>query len=175
MRWMRQPSVTSTPWRRESTPLPPVLCSLTSLAPQSDELLSVGIDLVQYSNQPDAVAGSIREFVRTLAEAIVIVLAVSLVSLGLRTGLVVAVSIPLVLAATDPVAALAHGALTAASNRRGTGGGEGGVVAVGEAWDDGEGVKRDAALDDDDVVTAFVSRTDILRAVVSDPPLDLWS
>ena len=30
-------------------------------------------------------------------------------------------------------------------------------------------------VDDDDVVTAFVSRTDILRAVVSDPPLDLWS
>ena len=62
--------------------------------------LPVGIDLVQYSNQPDAVAGSIREFVRTLAEAIVIVLAVSLFSLGLRTGIVVALSIPLVLAAT---------------------------------------------------------------------------
>ncbi len=62
--------------------------------------LPVGIDLVTYSSQPRAVARSINEFVRTLAEAVVIVLAVSLFSLGLRTGIVVALSIPLVLAAT---------------------------------------------------------------------------
>src|SRR4029434_3436894 len=49
---------------------------------------------------PRAVARSVREFLRSLAEAVAIVLAVSLVSLGLRTGLVVAVSIPLVLAMT---------------------------------------------------------------------------
>ncbi len=29
-------------------------------------------------------------------------------------------------------------------------------------------------VDDDDRVTDFVSRADILRAVVGDPPLDLW-
>jgi multidrug efflux pump len=42
----------------------------------------------------------VGEFVRSLAEAVLIVLAVSLASLGLRTGVVVALSIPLVLAAT---------------------------------------------------------------------------
>ena len=47
---------------------------------------------------PRAVQRSVNEFLRSLAEAVLIVLAVSLVSLGLRTGLVVAVSIPLVLA-----------------------------------------------------------------------------
>jgi len=62
--------------------------------------LPVGVDLVSYSSQPQAVARSINEFVRTLAEAVIIVLAVSLFSLGLRTGIVVALSIPLVLAAT---------------------------------------------------------------------------
>ena len=49
---------------------------------------------------PHAVQRSVRQFVRSLTEAVLIVLAVSLVSLGLRTGLVVAVSIPLVLAIT---------------------------------------------------------------------------
>ena len=62
--------------------------------------LPVGVDLVSYSSQPEAVARSINEFVRTLAEAVIIVLAVSLFSLGLRTGIVVALSIPLVLATT---------------------------------------------------------------------------
>src|SRR5436309_7622190 len=49
---------------------------------------------------PKAVQRSVNQFVRSLAEAVIIVLVVSLLSLGLRTGLVVAVSIPLVLAAT---------------------------------------------------------------------------
>ena len=49
---------------------------------------------------PRAVQRSVNQFVRSLAEAVLIVLAVSLLSLGLRTGLVVAVSIPLVLAMT---------------------------------------------------------------------------
>ncbi len=62
--------------------------------------LPVGVDIVEVASMPVAVDRSIREFVRSLAEAVLIVLAVSLVSLGLRTGLVVAVSIPLVLAMT---------------------------------------------------------------------------
>ena len=52
------------------------------------------------TSQPQAVQRSVNEFVRSLAEAVIIVLAVSLLSLGLRTGIVVALSIPLVLAAT---------------------------------------------------------------------------
>jgi multidrug efflux pump len=62
--------------------------------------LPVGLDLQLISSQPRAVARSINEFVQTLAEAVIIVLVVSFFSLGLRTGIVVALSIPLVLAAT---------------------------------------------------------------------------
>ncbi|WP_269531273.1 efflux RND transporter permease subunit [Chitinimonas sp. BJYL2] len=62
--------------------------------------LPVGIEVHAISDQPKVVKNSINEFVRSLAEAVVIVLAVSFVSLGFRTGLVVALSIPLVLAMT---------------------------------------------------------------------------
>jgi multidrug efflux pump len=62
--------------------------------------LPVGLELAQVTSQPQAVQRSVNEFVRSLAEAVLIVLAVSLASLGLRTGLVVALAIPLVLAAT---------------------------------------------------------------------------
>ena len=62
--------------------------------------LPVGLDLHKVSDQPAAVSRSVGEFVRTLTEAVVIVLLVSFFSLGLRSGFVVAVSIPLVLAMT---------------------------------------------------------------------------
>lgn len=62
--------------------------------------LPVGIEVHQYSNQPQVVSRSVDEFMKTLLEAVVIVLAVSFFSLGFRTGLVVALSIPLVLAVT---------------------------------------------------------------------------
>ncbi|NJD26006.1 MAG: efflux RND transporter permease subunit [Betaproteobacteria bacterium] len=62
--------------------------------------LPVGVELSEAISQPDAVSRSISAFVRALAEAVAIVLLVTFASLGLRTGLVVALSIPLVLAAT---------------------------------------------------------------------------
>ena len=62
--------------------------------------LPLGLELHQVSNQPQVVEESIGEFVETLILAVVIVLAVSFASLGLRTGLVVAGCIPLVLAGT---------------------------------------------------------------------------
>jgi len=71
--------------------------------------LPVGIELDQVQNQPEAVERSVGEFVHVLIEAVVIVLGVSFVSLGLHTkplridvrpGLVVALTIPLVLAVT---------------------------------------------------------------------------
>jgi multidrug efflux pump len=62
--------------------------------------LPVGVEIAAVASMPRAVQRSINQFVRALAEAVIIVLAVSLLSLGLRTGLVVAVSIPLVLAIT---------------------------------------------------------------------------
>ncbi|WP_454832295.1 efflux RND transporter permease subunit [Pseudoxanthomonas wuyuanensis] len=62
--------------------------------------LPLGMELRKVSDQPHAVSESVGEFVKVLTEAVVIVLLVSFFSLGLRTGLVVAVSIPLVLAMT---------------------------------------------------------------------------
>ncbi|WP_374012316.1 efflux RND transporter permease subunit [Pseudoxanthomonas koreensis] len=62
--------------------------------------LPAGMELRKVSDQPQAVRDSVGEFVRVLSEAVTIVLLVSFFSLGLRTGLVVAVSIPLVLAMT---------------------------------------------------------------------------
>jgi multidrug efflux pump len=62
--------------------------------------LPVGIEVHQYSDQPAVVSRSVNEFMKVLGEAVVIVLAVSFFSLGFRTGLVVALSIPLVLAVT---------------------------------------------------------------------------
>jgi multidrug efflux pump len=63
-------------------------------------MLPVGLELARVNDQPRAVRDSIAEFTRSVAEAVIIVLAVSFFSLGARSGLVVALSIPLVLAAT---------------------------------------------------------------------------
>jgi multidrug efflux pump subunit AcrB len=62
--------------------------------------LPVGMTLDKVADQPTVVKRSIDEFMSTLAEAVIIVLVVSFLSLGWRTGLVVALSIPLVLAIT---------------------------------------------------------------------------
>ncbi len=79
--------------------------------------LPAGMRLVQVQDQPTAVAKSVNEFVAVLIEAVVIVLAVSVISLGfhrrqgstrwfnryyvdMRPGLVVGITIPLVLALT---------------------------------------------------------------------------
>ena len=78
--------------------------------------LPAGMELVQVQDQPSAVSRSVNEFVKVLVEAVLIVLAVSFISLGLhrreggtglrrylldvRPGLVVLITIPLVLAIT---------------------------------------------------------------------------
>jgi multidrug efflux pump len=63
--------------------------------------LPAGLKLVEVASMPRAVGHSIDDFVEAVAEAIGIVLVVSLISLGFRTGMVVVISIPLVLAATS--------------------------------------------------------------------------
>jgi len=63
--------------------------------------LPAGLKLTEVSSMPHAVARSIDDFVEAVAEAIGIVLIVSLLSLGARTGTVVVITIPLVLAATS--------------------------------------------------------------------------
>ena len=62
--------------------------------------LPMGLAVHAVSDQPRVVQESVHEFKKSLAEAVAIVLVVSFFSLGLRTGLVVALSIPLVLALT---------------------------------------------------------------------------
>jgi multidrug efflux pump len=59
--------------------------------------LPQGVELERVADQPTTVKDSVWEFERSLMEALAIVMAVSLVSLGLRTGLIVAISVPLVL------------------------------------------------------------------------------
>jgi multidrug efflux pump subunit AcrB len=60
--------------------------------------LPVGIEVNQIADQPHVVDDSVSEFFRVFAEALAIVLVVSFLSLGLRTGVIVALSVPLVLA-----------------------------------------------------------------------------
>lgn len=83
--------------------------ALQAQAQQIRAGLPVGIELRQVQDQPEAVSRSVGEFVKVLIEAVVIVLAVSFLSLGLHTrplrvdiwpGMVVGITIPLVLAIT---------------------------------------------------------------------------
>ena len=91
--------------------------SLKVATEQIARRLPAGISLVQVQDQPKAVATSVNEFVKVLMEAVVVVLAVSFVSLGVhrrqgqtrwwrryyidvRPGLVVGITIPLVLGVT---------------------------------------------------------------------------
>ena len=95
--------------------------SLRQLSDSLGKTLPAGITLVQIQDQPTAVATSVNEFVRVLIEAVVIVLAVSFISLGfhkrpaglngllpwwkryyidVRPGLVVGITIPMVLSVT---------------------------------------------------------------------------
>ncbi|WP_182188120.1 efflux RND transporter permease subunit [Pectinatus frisingensis] len=72
--------------------------NLSSLLNKIKSDIPLGLEINQVSDQPTVVKESIGEFVGTLREAVIIILAVSFLSLGLRTGLVVAGCIPLVLA-----------------------------------------------------------------------------
>ena len=60
--------------------------------------LPVGIEVTQIADQPHIVDESVSEFVKSFGEALAIVLVVGFLSLGWRTGIVVALSVPLVLA-----------------------------------------------------------------------------
>lgn len=62
--------------------------------------LMIGLELSTVTSQPKIVANSVNDFVKSLIEALVIVLGVSLLSLGWRSGIVVAITIPVVLATT---------------------------------------------------------------------------
>lgn len=69
------------------------------MASINDEI-PAGVDIGTISYQPAVVEESVTEFTRSFIEALVIVLVVSFLSLGVRTGIVVALSVPSVLALT---------------------------------------------------------------------------
>ncbi|RVA91749.1 efflux RND transporter permease subunit, partial [Mesorhizobium sp. M7A.F.Ca.CA.004.01.1.1] len=65
-----------------------------------EEALPYGVAVDQISDQPGVVTDAVAEFMHALGEALLIVLVVSFLSIGWRSGLVIAIAIPLVLAAT---------------------------------------------------------------------------
>ncbi|MGU9980779.1 efflux RND transporter permease subunit [Phreatobacter sp. HK31-P] len=69
--------------------------------------LPAGIEMGQIADQPHVVREAVSEFKTSFVEALAIVLFVSFVSLGLRTGVIVALSVPLVLAVVFTVMYLA--------------------------------------------------------------------
>ncbi|SPH23331.1 Swarming motility protein SwrC [Defluviimonas aquaemixtae] len=73
---------------------------LTAVIAEATAQLPVGIGIHQVADQPHVVDEAVGHFLQALLEAILIVLAVSFVSLGMRAGLVVTLTIPLVLAIT---------------------------------------------------------------------------
>jgi multidrug efflux pump len=70
---------------------------------QFAQTLPFGVSVEQISNQPEVVTEAVGEFTTALIEALVIVLVVSLISIGWRSGIVIAITIPLVLSATFAV------------------------------------------------------------------------
>jgi multidrug efflux pump subunit AcrB len=77
--------------------------NVTDAMERITENLPVGVEPVLIANQTVIVEHAVDEFMKALWEAIAIVLGVSLLSLGVRAGAVVALSIPLVLAAVFTV------------------------------------------------------------------------
>jgi multidrug efflux pump subunit AcrB len=73
--------------------------------------LPIGITMTHVASQPAVVTTAIRGFTTSLAQAVIIVLGVSFLALGVRAGLAVAVSIPLVLALTFLFMDITHIAL----------------------------------------------------------------
>ncbi len=74
--------------------------ALDAVIAQAQADLPVGIEIHQVANQPHVVDEAVGHFLQALLEAVLIVLAVSFISLGVRAGLVVTLTIPLVLAIT---------------------------------------------------------------------------
>lgn len=72
--------------------------ALTSQWQQIVKEIPAGVQINTIAFQPKVVEESVGEFLKSFIEALIIVLIVSFLSLGLRTGIVVALSVPLVLA-----------------------------------------------------------------------------
>lgn len=73
---------------------------LNKVIAEAQSELPIGIEIHQVADQPAVVDEAVGHFIKALVEAVLIVLAVSFISLGLRAGFVVTLTIPLVLAIT---------------------------------------------------------------------------
>lgn len=74
--------------------------ALEEVTHQAESELPLGVDINKVSDQPKVVEHAVSHFIKALVEAVAIVLAISFLSLGMRAGLVVAISIPLTLGIT---------------------------------------------------------------------------
>jgi multidrug efflux pump subunit AcrB len=74
--------------------------NLAKTIEQVKKELPAGLEIHQTVNQPEVVKTSINLFIKSLMEAVIIVLLVSFASLGARAGLIVAMCIPLVILIT---------------------------------------------------------------------------
>ena len=100
MRFMGQPGIGIAVAMKDGGDILKLGSTLEAEFHRLQKTLPLGMELRKVSDQPAAVKAGVGEFVQVLVEALVIVLLVSFFSLGLRTGLVVALAIPLVLAMT---------------------------------------------------------------------------
>nr|WP_241865417.1 efflux RND transporter permease subunit [Paracoccus salsus] len=99
-RYRGQPAIGLQIGMREGNNILEFGAELDTLMRQVAADLPIGIEMAQVADQPDVVNNAVGHFVKALAEAVLIVLVVSFISLGFRAGFVVTLTIPLVLAIT---------------------------------------------------------------------------
>jgi hypothetical protein len=73
---------------------------LDEVIDRAESKLPIGVEIHKVSDQPKIVDEAVGHFTRALAEAVIIVMAVSVLAVGLRAGLVVALAVPLTLGIT---------------------------------------------------------------------------
>ncbi len=73
---------------------------LDEVIDRAESNLPIGVEIHKVSDQPKIVDEAVGHFTRALAEAVIIVMAVSVLAVGLRAGLVVALAVPLTLGIT---------------------------------------------------------------------------
>ena len=99
-RWQGQEAIGLAVGMRKGANIIDYGAELEKVMAQAQADLPIGINIHQVADQPHVVDEAVGHFLTALLEAVLIVLAVSFISLGLRAGLVVTLTIPLVLAIT---------------------------------------------------------------------------
>lgn len=99
-RYRGQPAIGLQVGMREGENILDFGVELDALMARVEADLPIGIEMAKIADQPQVVEDAVGHFVTALAEAVIIVLVVSFISLGFRAGFVVTLTIPLVLAIT---------------------------------------------------------------------------